>query len=332
MIVEQLYDCFLGEDAMLCEINPLVVTAGRQRAGARREVHHRRFGALPAPRACRARATPTRPIRSRRSRGKKASPTSSSTARWRSSGTAPALRCRPSTSWRAGGRPPTSAIWAAASNAERRRRVRGDRRATRRCASILLTSSRGITRCDEVARGMLAALDRTGLTLPIVVRFDGTNAEEGRPILTDAGRGRSMSSRRCSTPRGEPWSWRRERPLERTGRALPDEQGSQRRRRPRPARGVGGRSDDCARRRDRRRARRAAAARGGARGRELRPGARACSLTSSASPRICHSPTAASTSSSRGSRAHHFADVQVAAQRAGARRRATACSSSTTSS
>jgi succinyl-CoA synthetase beta subunit len=44
----------------------------------------------------------------------------------------------------------------------------------------------GITRCDEVARGILQALGQMGLELPIVVRLDGTNAEEGRAILAEA--------------------------------------------------------------------------------------------------------------------------------------------------
>jgi succinyl-CoA synthetase beta subunit len=44
----------------------------------------------------------------------------------------------------------------------------------------------GITRCDEVARGILQALGDMSLELPIVVRLDGTNAEEGRSILAEA--------------------------------------------------------------------------------------------------------------------------------------------------
>ena len=44
----------------------------------------------------------------------------------------------------------------------------------------------GITRCDVVAEGILKALDRIKLTMPIVVRLDGTNAEAGRKILADA--------------------------------------------------------------------------------------------------------------------------------------------------
>ena len=44
----------------------------------------------------------------------------------------------------------------------------------------------GITRCDEVARGILQALAEMTLELPIVVRLDGTNAVEGRQILAEA--------------------------------------------------------------------------------------------------------------------------------------------------
>jgi len=52
--------------------------------------------------------------------------------------------------------------------------------------SIFFNIFGGITRCDEVARGILEALDRIDLDVPIVVRLDGTNAEEGLAILRDA--------------------------------------------------------------------------------------------------------------------------------------------------
>src|SRR5205085_8648685 len=55
--------------------------------------------------------------------------------------------------------------------------------------SIFFNIFGGITRCDEVARGILQALDRLDMSrYPIVVRLDGTNAEEGREILANAGR------------------------------------------------------------------------------------------------------------------------------------------------
>jgi succinyl-CoA synthetase beta subunit len=45
----------------------------------------------------------------------------------------------------------------------------------------------GITRGDVVARGILAGLRAVQTELPIVIRLVGTNAEEGRRILADAG-------------------------------------------------------------------------------------------------------------------------------------------------
>jgi succinyl-CoA synthetase beta subunit len=52
--------------------------------------------------------------------------------------------------------------------------------------SIFFNIFGGITRCDEVARGILAALEQLTIDDPIVVRLDGTNAEEGRAILAEA--------------------------------------------------------------------------------------------------------------------------------------------------
>lgn len=51
--------------------------------------------------------------------------------------------------------------------------------------SVLFNIFGGITRGDEVARGLLSAIESTGIALPIVVRLDGTNAEEGRRILSE---------------------------------------------------------------------------------------------------------------------------------------------------
>ncbi len=44
----------------------------------------------------------------------------------------------------------------------------------------------GITRCDVVANGVLEALGRVEATVPLVLRLDGTNAEEGRRIIAEA--------------------------------------------------------------------------------------------------------------------------------------------------
>ena len=53
--------------------------------------------------------------------------------------------------------------------------------------SIFINIFGGITRGEEVATGIVEALGRVDLRAPIVIRLDGTNAEEGRQILLDAG-------------------------------------------------------------------------------------------------------------------------------------------------
>ncbi|ACZ39217.1 ADP-forming succinate--CoA ligase subunit beta [Sphaerobacter thermophilus] len=53
--------------------------------------------------------------------------------------------------------------------------------------AVLINIFGGITRCDEVARGLLAAMDAVKPTVPFVIRLVGTNQDEGRRILADAG-------------------------------------------------------------------------------------------------------------------------------------------------
>jgi succinyl-CoA synthetase beta subunit len=53
--------------------------------------------------------------------------------------------------------------------------------------SIFINIFGGITRGEEVAKGIVEALRRVELRAPIVIRLDGTNAEEGRAILAAAG-------------------------------------------------------------------------------------------------------------------------------------------------
>ncbi len=53
--------------------------------------------------------------------------------------------------------------------------------------SIFINIFGGITRGEEVAKGIVEAMGRVELRAPIVIRLDGTNAEEGRQILADAG-------------------------------------------------------------------------------------------------------------------------------------------------
>jgi succinyl-CoA synthetase beta subunit len=52
--------------------------------------------------------------------------------------------------------------------------------------AVLFNIFGGITRCDEVARGLIEAFDQINPTVPFVVRLDGTNDVEGRALLAEA--------------------------------------------------------------------------------------------------------------------------------------------------
>jgi succinyl-CoA synthetase beta subunit len=52
--------------------------------------------------------------------------------------------------------------------------------------AILFNIFGGITRCDEIAKGIIEASRQIEITVPLVVRLDGTNSEEGLGILADA--------------------------------------------------------------------------------------------------------------------------------------------------
>ncbi len=53
--------------------------------------------------------------------------------------------------------------------------------------AILINIFGGILRCDVFARGVVEAARKTGVNIPVVVRMEGTNVDEGKKILSDAG-------------------------------------------------------------------------------------------------------------------------------------------------
>jgi succinyl-CoA synthetase beta subunit len=52
--------------------------------------------------------------------------------------------------------------------------------------AVLFNIFGGITRCDEVAKGLIEAFAQINPTVPFVVRLDGTNDVEGRKLLAEA--------------------------------------------------------------------------------------------------------------------------------------------------
>jgi succinyl-CoA synthetase beta subunit len=52
--------------------------------------------------------------------------------------------------------------------------------------AILINIFGGILRCDVLAKGVLAAAEKTSIKVPLIVRLEGTNVEEGRKILEES--------------------------------------------------------------------------------------------------------------------------------------------------
>ncbi|MEA1966822.1 MAG: ADP-forming succinate--CoA ligase subunit beta [Thermodesulfobacteriota bacterium] len=53
--------------------------------------------------------------------------------------------------------------------------------------AVLINIFGGILRCDVFAEGVVKAAEKTGINIPVVVRMEGTNVEEGKRILADSG-------------------------------------------------------------------------------------------------------------------------------------------------
>ena len=53
--------------------------------------------------------------------------------------------------------------------------------------AILVNIFGGIVRCDLIAEGIIAAVKEVGVSVPVVVRLEGTNVEKGRELLASSG-------------------------------------------------------------------------------------------------------------------------------------------------
>ena len=185
-IVGQLYAAFVGAEAMLCEVNPLIVTPeGEVRAlDSKFTVDDNALFRLPEIAAMRdaAAADPLEALAREKGvtyvkldgevgvLGNGAGLTMSTVDVVTFVGGRPANFCD------LGGGGDAQGVVAALEVITRDPQVR----------SIFFNIFGGITRCDEVARGILQALEQMAIEGPIVVRLDGTNAEEGRRILQEA--------------------------------------------------------------------------------------------------------------------------------------------------
>ena len=187
-IIEKLYRCFIAEEAMLCEINPLIVTpSGEVRAlDAKVTVDDSALFRHPEVAAMRD-AGAADPLEAMaREKGVTYVKLDGSVA---IVGNGAGLgMATVDLIVVAGGAAANFCDLGGTGNADTVTNALEVIAADAQVRSILFNIFAGITRCDEIARGILVALERTHVTAPIVVRFDGTNAEDGRRILVESGR------------------------------------------------------------------------------------------------------------------------------------------------
>ena len=73
-----------------------------------------------------------------------------------------------------------------------------------RVRSIFINIFGGITRGEEVGKGIVEAVRRVELRAPMVVRLDGTNADEGRRIIARGRDPRRPADQQADDARGRP--------------------------------------------------------------------------------------------------------------------------------
>jgi succinyl-CoA synthetase beta subunit len=185
-IIERLYDCFVESDAMLAEINPLIVTPDGEVRGLDAKFTVDDSALFRHPDIAEMRDVEAADPQERLAREK-------GVTYVKLDGDVGILGNGAGLSMStvdvvvvAGGRPANFCDLGGGGDAQGVVDALEVITSDEQVRSIFFNIFGGITRGDEVARGILAALDQMRIELPIVVRLDGTNAEEGRRLLAEA--------------------------------------------------------------------------------------------------------------------------------------------------
>jgi len=189
-IVERLYACFVGCDAMLCEINPLIVTPEGEVRALDAKVTVDDNALYRHPDIAEMRDLGAIPPEERAAREKGVTYVKLDGEVGILGNGAGLVMSTLDVIALVGGRPANFCDLGGGGDAQGVVDALEVISADPQVRSILFNIFGGITRCDEVARGILEALERMTMDHPIVVRLDGTNAEEGRRLLRQAGQAR----------------------------------------------------------------------------------------------------------------------------------------------
>ena len=185
-LVGRLYEAFVGSDAMLCEINPLIVTPEGEVRALDSKFTVDDNALYKHPHIAEMRDLEAVPAEERAAREKGVTYVKLDGEVGILGNGAGLVMSTLDVIALAGGRPANFCDLGGGGDAEGVVDALEVITADPQVKAILFNVFGGITRCDEVARGILQALGQLTIPQPIVVRLDGTNAAEGRQILTDA--------------------------------------------------------------------------------------------------------------------------------------------------
>jgi succinyl-CoA synthetase beta subunit len=185
-IVGKLYECFVSTDAMLCEINPLIVTPEGEVRALDSKFTVDDNALYRHPDVAEMRDPEAVPPEERAAREKDVTYVKLDGEVGILGNGAGLVMSTLDVIALAGGRPANFCDLGGGGDAQGVVDALEVITADPQVRSIFFNIFGGITRGDEVARGILQALGQMEIGHPIVVRLDGTNAEEGRQILADA--------------------------------------------------------------------------------------------------------------------------------------------------
>jgi succinyl-CoA synthetase beta subunit len=185
-LLNKLYDAFVAEEAMLVEVNPLIVTSDRdvKALDAKVTLDDNSLFRHPDNAALRNVAAEDEQERMARERGLTFVKLDGNVGILGNG--AGLVMSTLDVVAQAGGRPANFLDAGGGSRAEAITQAVEVILSNENVTAVLFNIFGGITRCDEVARGLIEAFDQIKPTVPFVVRLDGTNDVEGRQLLADA--------------------------------------------------------------------------------------------------------------------------------------------------
>src|SRR3954463_4337061 len=185
-LLERLYDAFVEEDAMLVEVNPLLVTGDRNVVALDAKVTVDANALYRHPETAELRDTGSEDPQERMARERGLTYVKLDGNVGILGNGAGLVMSTLDVVAQAGGAPANFLDAGGGAKAEEITSAVEVILSNDAVTAVLFNIFGGITRCDEVARGLIEAFDRIKPDVPFVVRLDGTNDQEGRRLLAEA--------------------------------------------------------------------------------------------------------------------------------------------------